>query len=86
MIFPVWTLKLAAAAVIPVAIGVGGAISAPSPVDITPTEQPIEAADVFVAGPAGVDYALITGPRRPADTNAVPACNDPVRRGDLPPC
>lgn len=86
MIFPVWTLKIAAAAVIPVAIGVGGAISAPSPVGTITTDQPIASTDVFVPGPAGVDYALITGPRRPADANAVPACADPVRRGDLPPC
>jgi hypothetical protein len=84
MKYPVWTLKLAAAAVIPVAIGVGGAFSAPSPTTLK--SQPVISDEAFVPGADGVDYALITGPRGPVDPNAVSDCADPVRRGDLPPC
>ncbi len=83
MTIPAWTLKLAAAGVIPVLVGVGVAISAPSPVV---SERVTVSDDAFSSGADGIDYASVTGPRRPAEAKAVPACADPARRGDLRPC
>jgi hypothetical protein len=74
--------KLAVAAFFTAAIGIGVALSAPSP----ETSRPAVADAVFEPGMDGVDYAAITGPRKPADGNAVPACADPARRGTLRPC
>lgn len=83
MKLPAWMMKLAAAAVIPVAVGVGVAVSAPSPVT---TERAVVTDQEFTPGNDGVDYAAITGPLPPKHANAVPACADPERRGDLRPC
>lgn len=83
MTVPAWTLKFAAACVIPVLVGVGMAIAAPSPVS---SERVVVSDDSFTTGADGIDYAAVTGPRRPAEAKAVPACADPARRGDLRPC
>jgi hypothetical protein len=83
MKIPAWIVKLAAAAVIPALIGVGAALSAPS---ATMTQPEIAADEAYEPGMDGVDYAAVTGPRAPADADAVPACADPARRGDLRPC
>ena len=82
MKLPAWTLKLAAAAVIPALIGAGTALSAPS--------QHSEASRTVAdeddrPGQDGIDYAAVTGPKG-AGTGNVPACADPARRGDLRPC
>jgi len=83
MNLPAWTLKLVAAGVIPVLVGVGVAISAPS---LVATERAIVSDENFTTGADGIDYAAVTGPRRPAEAKAVPACADPARRGDLRSC
>ena len=83
MTFAVWMPKLAAAALFTAALGIGVAVSAPSPAVTTRT---IATDAVFQPGMDGVDYTAVTGPRKPADANAVPACADPVRRGTLRPC
>lgn len=78
-----WTIRLTTAALLPLAIGIGAVLAAPSPAQI---ERPIVFDENFVPGADGVDYAAITGPRAPARGDAVPACADPARRGDLRPC
>ena len=83
MTLPAWTVKLAAACVFPALVGVGVAMSAPSPVA---GERTHVSDQRYVNGGDGVDYAAVTGPRRPADLDALPACADPARRGDLRPC
>lgn len=74
-----WLVKIAAAAVIPAVIGMGVALSAPTAKEPVPVSD-----DAFVPGDDGIDYASITGQR--ADHDSVPACADPVRRGNLRPC
>ena len=83
MTIPSWIMRLAAAAVIPAAIGMSAAFSAPS---TTISDSETIARDVYHSGSDGVDYAAVTGPRAPRDADAVPACADPARRGELPPC
>jgi hypothetical protein len=65
MILPSWTVKFAAAAVIPVAIGMGAAISAPS--FIVSDEGAVVDHD-YRPGEMGVDYAAVTGPQGPSQT------------------
>ncbi len=81
MTFPKCTIRLAAAAIVPLALGLGAALSAPS---LVSDERLVVSDEAFVQGADGVDYAAVTGPR--AQKNAVPACADPQRRGDLPAC
>ena len=83
MTIPSWIMKLAAAAVIPAAIGMGSALSAPSP---ALSEPEAHVQDTQRPASDGIDYAAITGPRAPRNGNVVPACADPERRGDLLPC
>lgn len=83
MAIPTWIIKLSAAAVIPAAIGVGTAVSAPS---VARSEIVTHAQEAARPGSDGIDYAAITGPRSPRDSSAIPACADPDRRGDLLPC
>lgn len=86
MKFPAWTVKLAAASAIPALVSVGVAISAPSfTVDSDIPAERLVSDREFTIGADGVDYAAMTGPQR-AKADAVPACADPARRGDLRPC
>ena len=78
-----WTIRLTAAAILPLAIGIGAVLAAPSPAGIA---RPVVVDEAFAPGADGVDYAAVTGPRAPARSDAVPACADPARRGDLRPC
>ena len=80
MTLPGHTFRLVAAAAI-FALGLGAALSAPSPVG---AERQIVSDEAFVLGADGIDFAAVTGPRAPK--SAVPACADPQRRGDLPAC
>lgn len=82
MTLPAWTLKLAAAAVFPVVIGIGAAFAAPS---LGTGESPAEAGEAFKPGADGVDYAIATGPQG-SQAGKLPLCADPERRGDLRPC
>ncbi|MBX9454036.1 MAG: hypothetical protein KL801_19800 [Mesorhizobium sp.] len=80
MTTPAWVLKLAAAAVIPVMVGMGVALSAPAPrVDTTD----ILGDDTYRPGTDGVDLASVTGPLAPRDGRK-PACADPA--SGLAPC
>lgn len=79
---PAWMTKLAAAAVIPLAIGMGVAVSAPSPV--SRLQDRVADAD-HAPGMDGIDYAAVTGPVG-SSAGRLPACADPARRGDLKPC
>ena len=83
MTIPAWIVKLAAAAVIPALLGVGAALSAPSP-EIADRE--IVTDDAFEPGMDGVDYAAVTGPRAPVDPQAVPACADPELHAGMRSC
>lgn len=73
MTLPSWTVKLAAAAVIPLIVGVGVAISAPS--------QPLpQAIDTLAGAPLpdadlGVDLAAVTGST--VSEVAARGCDDP---------
>ncbi len=80
MTTPAWVLKFAAAAVIPVLIGVGVAISAPAP--LTDAEEIVQD-DSYRPGANGVDLAAVTGPVAPRD-GRTPACADP--QSGLVPC
>jgi hypothetical protein len=65
MTLPSWSLKLAAAAVIPVILGVGVAMSAPSQTQVQPLG--VKAADYAAdsemhPSKLGVDVTLVTGP------------------------
>ena len=82
MTFPAWTLKLAAAAVFPVVIGIGAAFAAPP---LATGEGPTVADEAFGPGADGVDYAIVTGPQG-SQAGKLPLCADPERRGDLRPC
>lgn len=77
-----WIVKLIAAAVIPAAIGIGSAVSAPSPL---PAASDRVSDDAFTPGADGIDYAAVTGPQGPAHPGQAPACADPART-DLRPC
>ena len=83
MTAPTWLLKLLAAAAIPAAIGVGAALSAPTP-GSGQAETVVEDAD-FQPGMDGIDYASVTGPEG-SKTGRVPACADPERNAGLRPC
>lgn len=77
MKFPSWTVKLAAAAVIPVILGMGVAMSAPSKqspakVDTAGYQLGSEAR----AGDLGVDFAAVTGPVT-SDVGKTRSCDDP---------
>ena len=80
MTTPAWVLKLAAAAVIPVMIGMGVALSAPAPLadagDVVRDES-------YQPGVDGVDLAAVTGPVGSLD-GRTPACADP--KSGLRPC
>lgn len=78
-----WIVKLIAAAVIPVLIGMGAAFSASSPL---PANTRATVDETYRPGADGVDVAAVTGPRGPSRPGQVPACADPARRGDLRPC
>ena len=91
--------KLATAATIGLLAGIGAPLAAPSPVASDRDEAAIVAApdedalleeyladDDYYPGMHGVDYALITGPRAPTSPNAVPACANEARKGDLRDC
>jgi len=82
MILPAWTLKLAAAAVFPVVIGIGAAFAAPSSAD---TKGATVADEAYQPGKDGIDYAVVTGPQG-SQPGKLPLCADPERRGDLRPC
>lgn len=82
MTIPPFIAKIAAVALFAAAIGVGAALSAPSP----GTEPARTVSDeAFRPGDDGIDYAIVTGPVAPS-SNKVPACADPARRGNLKPC
>ena len=77
MTLPSWTLKLAAAAVIPVILGVGVAMSAPS----QPFTASLEARgaamdDDYQPGETGVDVAAVTGPTT-SEVGRTRNCGDP---------
>ncbi|MEX4005779.1 hypothetical protein [Neoaquamicrobium sediminum] len=80
MTTPAWVLKLAAAAVIPVMVGMGVALSAPAP-RVNTTD--ILRDDTYRPGTEGVDFASVTGPVAPRDGRQ-PACADPA--SGLAPC
>lgn len=80
MNLPAWTLKLAAAAVIPVLIGLGSAFSAPSP-----AADEIVLDEDYEPGEFGVDFAAVTGPVGSKE-GRLPACADPARKGGLRDC
>ena len=82
MTFPAWTMKLAAAAVIPAFIGVGAALSAPSTLH---DAGRVVVDEAYEPGMDGIDYAAVMGPEG-SKTGKMPACADPQRRGDLRPC
>ena len=67
---PIWILKLAAAAVIPVALGVGGAISAPSFLIDDDDVSSAVLDDDYTPGEFGIDYAAVTGPMGPSNVKA----------------
>jgi len=84
MTMPSWMTKLAAAAVIPFALGAGIAVSAPSAT--VESEEMVAALDeAYVPGALGVDYSIITGPSN-LQPSRLPACADPARRGELREC
>lgn len=83
MQLPAWTVKLVAASVLPALIGVSVAMSAPS---ASIAGKTFVSDHEFSIGADGVDFAALTGPRAPARADAVPACADPARRGNLRPC
>lgn len=80
MTTPAWVLKLAAAAVIPVMIGMGVALSAPAPLDAA---GDVVRDESYRPGVDGVDLAAVTGPAGSLDGRA-PACADP--KSGLRPC
>lgn len=80
MKLPAWALKLAAASVIPAMIGMGVALSAPSPVAHV---SDVAVDDSYRPGADGVDFASVTGPERSGEGRA-PACADPA--SGLRPC
>ncbi|MEO4001128.1 hypothetical protein [Mesorhizobium sp. CAU 1732] len=67
---PIWILKLAAAAVIPVALGMGGAVSAPSFLVEGNDVSSALMDDDYTPGEFGVDYAAVTGPMGPSNAKA----------------
>jgi hypothetical protein len=72
MKFPSWTMKLAVAAAIPVAVGMTGAFSAPSP---SSALEPGASTDrTYEPGEFGVDLAAVTGPRGSAVDKAKADC------------
>jgi hypothetical protein len=75
-------IRLALAAAIPLAIGAGVAMAAPS-ASVEQSETVVDAD--YRPGMDGVDIAAVTGPVR-SSNRAVPACADPARRGELRPC
>lgn len=82
MTLPAWTTKLAAAAVIPLLIGMGAALSAPSgAVD----ETVVDLDGDYVPGEFGIDFAAVTGPVG-SQSGKLPACADPDRKGNLRDC
>jgi hypothetical protein len=80
MTTPAWVLKLAAAAVIPVMIGMGVALSAPAPLA---DARDLVHEEGYRPGTDGVDLAAVTGPVGSLD-DRTPACADP--RSGLRPC
>ena len=80
MTTPAWVLKLAAAAIIPVMVGMGVALSAPAPLA---DAEDIVRDDSYRPGTDGVDLAAVTGPVGPRD-GRTPACADP--KSGLAPC
>lgn len=77
MTLPSWIVKLAAAAVIPVILGVGVAMSAPSqplPASVDPVSFQMD--DDYRPGEMGVDLAAVTGPATP-EVGKGRDCGDP---------
>lgn len=79
MTIPSWTMKLAAAAVIPLVIGVSTGVSARSLV--TPETGAAIDHD-YRPGEFGVDFAAVTGPMGPSEAGAD---KFESRRGDAAP-
>ena len=67
MKFPSWTMKLAAAAVIPIAVGATAALSAPS---FSTPQADVAIDENYRPGEFGVDFAAVTGPLRSASEDA----------------
>lgn len=78
MVFPSWMVKFAAAAVIPVIIGVSAAMSAPVPLAPASLElqQLFANDDMYRPGEMGVDVAAVTGPTTSA-VSQTRGCDDP---------
>ena len=72
MKFPSWAVKIAAAAVIPIIVGVGTALSAPSAM----IDDTVVIDDSYQPGEYGVDYAAVTGPVGSALEGKSAKCED----------
>lgn len=76
-------VKLFAASVIPVLVGIGVATSATGPADRV---DDVTVDEGYRPGADGVDFAAVTGPRAPSEPGWLPACADPARKGALRDC
>ena len=76
MVFPSWTVRLAAGAVIPALVGIGVAMAAPAPGAAVLASPFLSTDDSYRPGETGVDLTAVTGPTA-SQVSAARGCDDP---------